>query len=101
MTFVYRRVAGRRPRETEEVSRNAVPQQPLALRRPEECQRCGAKGTVRPEQIIKGDSVMFQWECSECHATWAVVRGDDASFAERRVGPDERRRQTRTERRTG
>jgi hypothetical protein len=56
---------------------------------------------LRTEQIIKGDSVALQWQCSACQATWPVVRADEMTFAERRSGPDDRRRATRQERRNG
>jgi hypothetical protein len=78
-----------------------MPQHPLALRRPEECHSCAAKGSVRIEQIIKGDAVLFQWSCSACQATWPVVRGDEESFVNRRLGPSERRHTTRMDRRRG
>jgi hypothetical protein len=77
-----------------------VPQQPLALHRQQACHACHTTGAVRIEQIIKGDSVLFQWACAACQATWPVVRGDEKSFVERRTGPPERRRKTRHDRRT-
>jgi transcription elongation factor Elf1 len=78
-----------------------MPNQPLALHRPHDCPHCDARDSVRTEQIIKGDSVVLQWQCSACEATWPVVRADETTFSERRSGPTDRRRTSRQERRNG
>ena len=77
-----------------------VSKQRLALHRREECPSCHASGGIRVEQTIKGDTVLLQWLCSTCQASWPVVRSDEQSFSERRSGPSDRRRKTRSERRS-
>lgn len=70
----------------------------LSLRLPERCAQCDAPGTVRLQQVIKGDAVFLSWCCSRCEAEWAIAEGEP-HFVERRAGVSDRRRLTRTDRR--
>ena len=53
-----------------------VPETPITLRVPARCGECGARGTVRLQQTLKGANVTLPWYCTACHAEWPVRRED-------------------------
>ena len=53
-----------------------MPERPITLRVPPSCGDCGARGTVRLQQTLKGANVTLEWYCTACHAEWPVRRKD-------------------------
>jgi hypothetical protein len=53
-----------------------VPERPITLRVPLRCGDCGARGTVRLQQTLKGEDVTLEWYCTACQAEWPVRRKD-------------------------
>jgi hypothetical protein len=53
---------------------------PVRLRVPVACVSCGARGTIKLQQTIKGESVVLEWNCSICNAEWPVRRQDEQSL---------------------
>jgi hypothetical protein len=70
----------------------------LTLRLPERCKFCASSGSVKPEQTIKGTSVLLKWACDGCGRDWPIAL-DEESVGERRRGLPERRRVSRNDRR--
>lgn len=62
------------------------------------CPQCGAHGTIRLQQTVRGESIVLDWSCSRCETEWSVERGEP-EFVERRVGPVDRRVSPRGDRR--
>ena len=70
----------------------------LTLRLPDRCKFCESSGSVKPEQTIKGTSVLLKWACDGCGRDWPITT-DEESVSERRQGLPERRRVSRHDRR--
>ena len=70
----------------------------VRLRVSDPCQGCGAVGTVRIEQTLKGDTVTFMWCCRACDHEWRIT--EDDHLPEHRKAPADRRKVTRKERRS-
>jgi len=70
-----------------------VPTVPYRLRIPERCEFCDAPRTVTLQPTISGQTVSLRWVCSTCQRGWPVSQ-------ERRAGPTDRRRSSRTDRRS-
>jgi hypothetical protein len=68
----------------------------LRLRVPDQCTFCMTPGRVRPEQTITGSTVVLKWSCEACERDWPV---HDDELSERRQGPPDRRRKSRSDRR--
>ena len=47
---------------------------PLTLKIPQRCPACQKLQTITLEQIIKGETVTFQWCCRACIHAWPVRR---------------------------
>jgi len=75
------------------------PPMTLRLRIPDPCPRCGANGSVTLEQTIMGRDVTLRWCCKSCRYEWRVT--DTATEGpDRRTNPMDRRKMSRTDRRT-
>jgi len=72
---------------------------PLRLPVPESCKYCGAAGHVIVETIMLGRVVSLRWHCRSCEKQWPILVTQEYSGAERRVGAQDRRRRTRSDRR--
>ena len=70
----------------------------LTLRLPERCKYCESAGSVKPEQTIKGASVLLKWCCDGCGREWPITLEEEAT-GDRRSGQSERRRVSRNDRR--
>jgi hypothetical protein len=66
---------------------------------PERCAKCQAAGNVTLEQTIKGQVVELAWCCGACSHSWPVKDGE-ITPVERRAHPGDRRKASRTNRRT-
>ena len=69
----------------------------LRVQLPLKCPFCGVEASVRPEQIIKGLSVLTALYCDSCQSEWPTVQPAPLREERRRI-PD-RRRMTRSDRR--
>jgi hypothetical protein len=54
-----------------------MPETPVRLRVPAACVGCGARGTVKLQQTIRGENVVLEWNCTICNAEWPVRRKDE------------------------
>ena len=54
-----------------------VPNTPIALRVPKECEHCHRTGTVRLQQTLKGDQMNLEWCCTACQHEWPVTRKEE------------------------
>jgi hypothetical protein len=70
----------------------------LRLRRPEACPRCHDNGLVNLESTVSGRDVHLTWCCRGCSYEWPVTEGEQR-LTERRSGREDRRAQTRADRR--
>jgi hypothetical protein len=70
-----------------------VPTVPYRLRIPERCEFCNAQRTIALQPTTSGKVVSLKWVCGACHREWAVAQ-------DRRSGQRDRRRSSRTDRRT-
>jgi len=53
------------------------PEQPVALRIPEQCPHCGSFARVALETTIKGEAVLLRWCCGACNRDWPVLGHDE------------------------
>jgi hypothetical protein len=67
----------------------------LSLRVPPTCPHCGAVGSVKLEQTIKGAMANLSWCCTACDTAWPINFTD----AERRKPAHDRRKVPRKDRR--
>jgi hypothetical protein len=58
---------------------------------------CGSAGRLELAARTHGGSVAMYWYCADCDSDWPVTH--EEQLEERRSGPADRRRLTRTDRR--
>jgi hypothetical protein len=71
-----------------------VPPFPFRFRVPSRCRKCDTAGEVTLQASVSEDVAALSWFCGRCKHEWPVTD------AERRTGPTDRRRYSRTDRRT-
>jgi hypothetical protein len=76
-----------------------VPYDRLALRVPARCRFCGTAGRTKPEQTIKGTSVLLTWYCEACNEEWPITLAERKE-ERRRGSPDTRQRPKERRRKT-
>lgn len=64
---------------------------------PQQCIFCGTTGRVGLEARVRHGGVALCWCCQACDREWPVRQ--DELLPERRLGPSDRRRVTRRDRR--
>jgi hypothetical protein len=65
---------------------------------PDRCPRCGASAGVGAATVIQAGQVSLTWYCDGCKAEWPIAAGEYRWTDRRRTS--DRRRMTRTDRRT-
>ena len=65
---------------------------------PHRCRFCGATDTLTEDILVKSDVVVLTWNCAACGAEWQPT-ADEQLKSDRRVGPSDRRRASRVDRR--
>ena len=77
---------------------HAVSEPPIRSSIPPRCLFCEAVGTVTLESRVRGNAVVICSCCRECGRDWPV-KPHDRQPGDRRIGPADRRRKTRADRR--
>jgi hypothetical protein len=73
----------------------------VRVRVPQRCKFCDGLTTVSPETTIERGLVRLAWHCRACDSEWPITRGEtNQLIGRRRSGVADRRRRTRTDRRT-
>jgi transcription elongation factor Elf1 len=62
------------------------------------CPFCGAADALSEDILVKAAVVVLTWRCAACEAEWQPS-ADEQLKPERRVGPPDRRRVSRGDRR--